>query len=53
MESPTLRHYYLDSVTAAMNGQKSVMIQNLAKLDKALEEEEKKEKQLIKKLTED
>ncbi len=50
MNSPTLRRYYIDTITAAANGQKAVMIQNLAKLDKALAEEEEKENQKVRDL---
>jgi hypothetical protein len=50
MNSPTLRHYYVDTLSAAANGQKGVMIQNLAKLDKAIAEEEKKENQKVRDL---
>jgi hypothetical protein len=45
IRSPTLREYYVNTIRAALNGQKGPLIKNISELDKKIEEEDKKEKQ--------
>lgn len=52
IQSPTLRTYYSNVIKEASKGNASQVISNFKALEKKLEEEDKKEKSLIKKYTE-
>jgi hypothetical protein len=43
IRSPTLREYYFNTVNAALNGQKGVLLKNITALDEKMKEEDKKE----------
>jgi hypothetical protein len=44
VKSPTLREYYFNTINAAINGQKGLLIKNANLLDEKIKEEEKKGK---------